>query len=60
MLCDAVPVSNRDNPQGNLQFACRGPGGPGEDLRGEPGFTRAAALDGGVKAWREAEFPLEN
>jgi glyoxylase-like metal-dependent hydrolase (beta-lactamase superfamily II) len=24
------------------------------------GFTRAVALDGGMKAWREADFPLEN
>jgi glyoxylase-like metal-dependent hydrolase (beta-lactamase superfamily II) len=26
----------------------------------ELGFTRAVALDGGMKAWREAEFPLES
>jgi len=26
----------------------------------ELGFLRAAALDGGVKAWREAGFPVEN
>jgi rhodanese-related sulfurtransferase len=26
----------------------------------ELGFTRAVALDGGVTAWREAEFPLES
>lgn len=24
------------------------------------GFTRVVALDGGMKAWREADFPLEN
>lgn len=26
----------------------------------ELGYTRAVALDGGMKAWREAEYPLEN
>ncbi len=26
----------------------------------ELGFTRAVALDGGMKAWREAEYPLES
>jgi len=26
----------------------------------ELGYTRAVALDGGMKAWREAEFPLES
>lgn len=26
----------------------------------ELGFGRAVALDGGTKAWREAEFPLES
>jgi glyoxylase-like metal-dependent hydrolase (beta-lactamase superfamily II)/rhodanese-related sulfurtransferase len=26
----------------------------------ELGFTRAAALDGGMKAWREATYPLEH
>jgi rhodanese-related sulfurtransferase len=25
----------------------------------EMGFQRAVALDGGVKAWREAGFPLK-
>ncbi|MDB5458306.1 MAG: hypothetical protein JWO72_47, partial [Caulobacteraceae bacterium] len=25
----------------------------------ELGYTRAAALDGGLKAWREAGYPLE-
>jgi rhodanese-related sulfurtransferase len=25
----------------------------------ELGFLRAAALDGGMKAWREAGFPVE-
>jgi len=23
------------------------------------GYTRAVALDGGIKAWREAGYPLE-
>ena len=26
----------------------------------ELGYTRAAALDGGIKAWREAGYPLES
>ena len=26
----------------------------------ELGFTRAAALDGGMKAWREADYPVES
>ena len=26
----------------------------------ELGYTRAVALDGGMKAWREAEVPLES
>ena len=25
----------------------------------ELGFRRAAALDGGLKVWREADYPLE-
>lgn len=26
----------------------------------ELGYTQAAALDGGMKAWREADYPLES
>ena len=30
-----------------------------EDTLRSLGFMRATALDGGMKAWREGEFPVE-